>query len=93
MNNPKTSKTRRQGGVRFRIQGAAGPYEAAVITAVLEHTLAEERRNGSSQKTRRFTNWTLAGLNHRYVSPRFSNGAKINGVERPPSPRARRPKR
>lgn len=91
--NKNPPKTHHQGGMRFRIQGAAGPYEVAVITAVLEHRLAEERRNGSGPKTRGFTNWTLAGLNQRYVSPRFSNGAKINGVERPPSPRARRPKK
>lgn len=78
-------------GVQFRIEGAAaGPYEAAVIAAVLQHALAEERRNGSPGPARRFANWTMAGWNHRYHRPRPADGTRINGAERPSAPRRSR---
>ena len=77
-------------GVDFRIDGAAGPYEAAVIAAVLQHALAEERRNGEPGPTRRFTNWTVAGWNHRYHRPRPAAGTRINGAARPSAPRRSR---
>ncbi len=77
-------------GVDFRIDGAAGPYEAAVIAAVLEHALAEERRNGKPAPARRFTNWTVAGWNHRYHRPRPAAGTRINGAARPSAPRRSR---
>ena len=78
-------------GVRFRIEGtAAGPYEAAVIAAVLQHALAQERRNGKPAPARRFANWTMAGWNHRYHRPRPADGTRINGAERPSAPRRSR---
>ncbi|MXY76312.1 MAG: hypothetical protein F4Y40_04410 [Acidimicrobiia bacterium] len=77
-------------GVDFRIDGAAGPYEAAVIAAVLEHALAEERRNGKPGPARRFTNWTVAGWNHRYHRPRPAAGTRINGAARPSAPQRSR---
>ena len=79
-------------GVDFRIDGAAGPYEAAVIAAVLQHALAEERRDGKPAPTRRFTNWTVAGWNHRYHRPRPAAGTRINGAARPSAPRRSRPR-
>ena len=79
-------------GVDFRIDGAAGPYEAAVIAAVLQHALAEERRNGKPARARRFTNWTVAGWNHRYHRPRPATGTRINGAARPSAPRRSRPR-
>ena len=78
-------------GVKFRINGeAAGPYEAAVIAAVLQHALAEERRNGTPPTARRFTNWTMADWNHPYHRPRPAAGTRINGAERPSAPRRNR---
>ncbi len=78
-------------GVRFRIEGAtAGPYEAAVIAAVLQHALAQERRNGKPAPVRRFANWTMAGWNHCYHRPRPADGTRINGAEQPSAPRRSR---
>ncbi len=77
-------------GVKFRIEGAAGPYEAAVVAAVLEHALAEERRNGKPAPARRFANWTVAGWNRPYNRPRPAAGTRINGAERPRAPRRSR---
>ena len=79
-------------GVKFRIEGAAGTYEAAVIAAVLQHALAEERRNGKPAPARRFTNWTVAGWNRPYHRARPAAGARINGAERPSAPRRSRPR-
>lgn len=80
-------------GVKFRIEGdAAGPYEAAVIAAVLQHALAEERRNGTPAAARRFANWTMAEWNHPYHLPRPAAGTRINGAERPSAPRRSRPR-
>lgn len=78
--------------MKFRIKGAAGPYEAAAITAVLEHALAEERRNGKHPAPRRFSNWKMAGWNGSYHRPRQASGPRINGAERPNAPRAIRPR-
>ena len=77
-------------GVKFRIEGAAGPYEAAVIATVLEHALAEERRNGKPAPARRFADWTVAGWNRPYHRPRPAAGTRINGAERPSAPRRSR---
>jgi len=77
-------------GVKFRIEDAAGPYEAAVIAAVLEHALAEERRNGKPAPARRFANWTVAGWNRPYHRPRPAAGTRINGAEQPRAPRRSR---
>lgn len=80
-------------GVKFRIEGdAAGPYEAAVIAAVLQHALAEERRNGTPAAARRFASWTMAEWNHPYHRPRPAAGTRINGAERPSAPRRSRPR-
>ena len=79
-------------GIEFRIKGGAGPHEAAVITAVLEHALAEERRNGSDEDRPRFTNWTMSRLHTPYHRPRPSQGARINGAARPSAPRRTRPR-
>ena len=79
--------------VKFRIKGAAGPYEAAVITAVLEHALAEERRNGKLPASGRFSTWRMAGWNNSYHRPRPASGSRVNGAARPSAPRAIRPRR
>ncbi|WP_420611963.1 hypothetical protein [Candidatus Spongiisocius sp.] len=80
-------------GVKFRIEGdAAGPYEAAVIAAVLQHALAVERRNGTPAAALRFPNWTMAEWNHPYHRPRPAAGTRINGAERPSAPRRSRPR-
>lgn len=79
-------------GVRFRITGGAGPYEAAAIAAAIEHSLAEERK-AAPRRTRRFSNWLMVAMSEPFVPPRpITNGA-LNGGARRSVPRpSRRPR-
>ena len=68
-------------GLRFQITGGAGPYEAAAIAAVIEHSLAEERKV-AGPPARRFSNWMMVAVGEPFVPPRpIANGA-LNGAAR-----------
>lgn len=82
MNNGHTTSS----GVGIRIEGGAGPYHAAVIAAVIEHALAQERRVGSSPD-RRFSNWTMVARGEPFMPPRTVVNGSGNGAGRVSAPR------
>lgn len=78
-------------GLEFRIKGGAGSYETAAIAAVIQHSLAEERRVAAPTR-RRFSNWMMVARSDPFVPPRpVTNGA--NGGARPNAPRVSRASR
>lgn len=79
-------------GVELRIKGGAGPYETAAIAAVIQHSLAEERRVAAPGR-RRFSNWTMVTRSDPFVPPRPVTNGAANGGARPSAPRVSRASR
>ncbi len=88
MNNGQTGNS----GIRFHIAGGAGPYQAAAVAAVVEHTLAEERRV-ASPPPRRFSNWMMVARSEPFVPPRTISNGSLNGALPWSVPRVNRPAR
>ena len=86
MNNGQTNG---DSGIRLQISGGAGPYEAAAIATVIEHSLAEERRIARSP-ARRFSNWKMVVLSEPFVPPRAGGNMALNGGGRSSAPRRSR---
>jgi hypothetical protein len=56
----------------INIIGGAGPLEAAVVAAVIQQVVADERSTASSPERReKMSNWVLAGRAEPFVAPRI----------------------